>query len=187
MGIDKNALKEDIKKAYRRLAVKHHPDTSGHADSNIFCEIQEAYEILINTQKRAQYDRELNLINNIPFAQEFKSSYFINELNKIYYRNKNSVEIILSSEEAQYGAEIELTIPIIQTCPHCEYVDSIFGFMCDYCYGEGFVVAEKNVTLNLPPIHHKKAVFDVSLENLSAVQQWLKLYVVVDDGWSIDF
>jgi molecular chaperone DnaJ len=55
LGIEKNASKEEIKKAYRKLALKYHPDRGG--DQEKFKEINEAYQILSNTEKRAQYDQ----------------------------------------------------------------------------------------------------------------------------------
>jgi len=56
LGINKSASEEEIKKAYRRLAHKFHPDKAG-GDEKKFKEINEAYQVLSNKQKRAQYDR----------------------------------------------------------------------------------------------------------------------------------
>src|SRR3989338_9535599 len=56
LGVAKNAGKEDIKKAYHKLAHKYHPDKSG-GDENKFKEINEAYQVLTNDKKRAEYDR----------------------------------------------------------------------------------------------------------------------------------
>lgn len=55
LGIDNNATQEDIKRAYRKLAHQHHPDKGGSELK--FKEINEAYQTLSDTQKRAQYDR----------------------------------------------------------------------------------------------------------------------------------
>ncbi len=56
LGVEKNAKEEDIKKAYRRLAHQHHPDKkSGNAEE--FKTINEAYQVLSNKEKRAQYDK----------------------------------------------------------------------------------------------------------------------------------
>jgi curved DNA-binding protein len=55
LGIDRNASPDDIKKAYRKLAMKHHPDRNG-GDDKKFKEIQTAYDTLSNPDKKAQYD-----------------------------------------------------------------------------------------------------------------------------------
>ncbi len=56
LGVERGANEEDIKKAYRKLAHKYHPDKSG-GDEKRFKEINEAYQVLSDKQKRAQYDR----------------------------------------------------------------------------------------------------------------------------------
>ena len=55
LGISKNASSDEIKRAYRRLAQEHHPDKGGSQEK--FKEINEAYQILSDPQKKAQYDQ----------------------------------------------------------------------------------------------------------------------------------
>lgn len=55
LGVDKKASKDDIKKAFRKLAHQYHPDKKG-GDADKFKEVNEAYSILSDDQKRAQYD-----------------------------------------------------------------------------------------------------------------------------------
>lgn len=55
LGVEKNASKEEIKKAFRKLAHQHHPDKQG-GDEKKFKEINEAYTVLSDDNKRAQYD-----------------------------------------------------------------------------------------------------------------------------------
>ena len=58
LGLDKKANADDIKKAYRRLARKYHPDVSKEANAEEqFKSVQEAYEVLKNPEKRAAYDQ----------------------------------------------------------------------------------------------------------------------------------
>ncbi len=56
LGVNKSASQDDIKKAFRKLAHEHHPDKHGGSDAK-FKEINEAYQVLSNPQKRQQYDQ----------------------------------------------------------------------------------------------------------------------------------
>lgn len=58
MGVDRDASQDEIKRAYRKLARKYHPDVSSEPDAEErFQEVQEAYEVLKDPEKRAAYDR----------------------------------------------------------------------------------------------------------------------------------
>ena len=61
LGVAPTATTEEIKKAYRSLAMRHHPDRSTHAGSVMrFNAIQTAYDLLSDPKKRAEYNQSLN-------------------------------------------------------------------------------------------------------------------------------
>ncbi len=64
LGVSKKASTEEIKKAYRKLAHQHHPDKGG--DENKFKEVNEAYQVLSNKEKRAQYDSFGQVFEGMP-------------------------------------------------------------------------------------------------------------------------
>lgn len=82
LGVPKGASDEDIKRAYRKLAMKHHPDRGG--DQNQFQRIQEAYATLGDPQKRQEYDHpqpqnqgfNFHFGNGNPFDEIFASFAF---------------------------------------------------------------------------------------------------------------
>lgn len=57
LGVARGATQDEIKKAYRKLAHKHHPDKGNGGDDSKFKEVNEAYQVLGNEQKRKQYDQ----------------------------------------------------------------------------------------------------------------------------------
>lgn len=73
LGLRQNATKDEIKKSYRALAMKYHPDVnSGDVDSEKkFREINEAYETLKDDKKRAEYD---NKLSQSQFSEKEKSN-----------------------------------------------------------------------------------------------------------------
>ena len=80
LGLNSAATLEEVKKAFRQLAARHHPDRSaaqGAADR--FRAVQEAYEVLSDGARRATYDdnRKRNLLDNpLETASEIWSAYF---------------------------------------------------------------------------------------------------------------
>ncbi len=69
LGLNENASQDDIKKAYKKLAMKNHPDRGG--DTKKFQEISQAYDTLSDNQKRAQYDAQRNGFNPFAHAAHF--------------------------------------------------------------------------------------------------------------------
>lgn len=80
LGVEKNASKDDIKKAYRKMAMQYHPDRNPDDKSaeEKFKEAAEAYEVLSNDEKRAKYDRYGH--NGLKGGQDFHGFSDVNDI-----------------------------------------------------------------------------------------------------------
>jgi len=72
LELDENCSSSDIKKSYRKLALKHHPDKN-NGDDTVFKKISEAYEILSDDNKKSQYDYNRSNGVNFPFSHTFQN------------------------------------------------------------------------------------------------------------------
>jgi len=107
LGISKNADKDQIKKAYRKMANKHHPDKGG--DASQFQKVQEAYSVLSDDAKRAQYDNpnqfNFRSDNFGPGFEDIFSSMFGHRRRQP--RNRDiTIGVKISLEEAFRGKNI---------------------------------------------------------------------------------
>jgi molecular chaperone DnaJ len=163
LGIDKNSDEPSIKKAYRTLAKKYHPDvsTEDNAESK-FKEVQEAYEVLSDTSKRSQYDRFGHQANN---GQGFNTSGFggfdfnVNDIFSSFFgggqpqqsnRRRKGQDMqrrmSISFEEAVFGAKKKIRVTLHEECHTCHgsgaHSKSDFK-TCSRCNGRGTVIVEQ--------------------------------------------
>lgn len=156
LGIDKNATKQEIKKAYRKLARKYHPDVSKEENAEEkFKEVKEAYEVLNDDQKRAQYDQFGHAgaqgFDGFGGAQDFGG---FGDIFDMFFgggarrRDPNAPQqgadiqytITLEFEEAIFGKETEIQIPTDETCGTCKGSGAKPGTQpktCSTCHGSG--------------------------------------------------
>lgn len=168
LGVGKNASADEIKKAFRRLAVQHHPDKEG-GDEAKFKEINEAYEVLKDSQKRQRYDQfghagvgSSAASDGNPFGGGFNGqnvNFDFGDLGDIFgsffgggasNRNRQpnrgrdiEVRLEISFEEAIFGTEEELALNLEDTCDHCKGTRTEPGYQlktCDTCQGSGQVI-----------------------------------------------
>jgi len=161
LGVTRTAMAEEIKKAYRKLALKYHPDRNpGNKETEEkFKEAAEAYAILSDSEKRAQYDQFGHSLGGSGFSgfQGFEDSFrgfgdIFGDLFDDFFgtggRGRGgghqgsdlevSVEITL--EEAAHGKEVSLEIPRHETCRACEGSCAARGSKkteCPECRGAG--------------------------------------------------
>lgn len=161
LGVGPSATTEEIKKAYRRLAHQFHPDKNPddpYAEEK-FRRLTEAYQTLLDAQKRAAYDRygassKGAFYEGFPepedfdqrqaFYDNFWDDFFEDFLGKKYYPNKGAnlrYNLEISLEEAAWGAEKEIKILSNVICPTCGGARSSPGYnpkICPACHGQGF-------------------------------------------------
>lgn len=148
LGVGKNASADELKKAYRRLAVQHHPDKEG-GDESKFKEINEAYEVLKDTSKRQRYDQfghagvgggngggggyggfgnggqEVHFDFGDLGLGDILGSFFgggSSSRQRQRQARGRDVEtaLELSFEQAIFGTETDLTLNLDDACEHCK-------------------------------------------------------------------
>ncbi len=167
LGVSRNASKEEIKRAYRKLAKRYHPDLNPENREEAeekFKEISEAYEVLMDDEKRAIYDRygEDGLKGRVFGQGGFSWNDFthFSDLNDIFqgfdeflrnifgfsygserHRGRDiSARVSISLKEVVTGTEREVRVKTHLTCPVCHGTGASPGSqprICPACGGTG--------------------------------------------------
>jgi molecular chaperone DnaJ len=174
LGIEKSATQEDIKKAFRKLAQKHHPDKGG--DEAMFKEITEAYAVLADEKKRREYDSygqtfaggagpgaqgfDFNGFGNMNSSQfaEFDLSDLFEGFGDIFGGQRQrvkrgrdiSIDIEISFKESILGTKRSVLINKVGKCEVCEGSGAKPGselMTCTTCNGAGRIHETRNSPL----------------------------------------
>lgn len=148
LGVKKDASADEIKKSFRRAAIEHHPDRGGSEEK--FKELNEAYEVLKDTEKRKRYDQfghaGVGGASGNPYAGgnpfggvqgqninfdfgdlglgDIFSSFFGGGQQQGQPRQARGRDVEsgveISFEQAVFGTEVDLTLNLADTCEHCK-------------------------------------------------------------------
>jgi molecular chaperone DnaJ len=173
LGLQKGASDDEIKKAFRKLALQYHPDrNAGDKEAEEkFKEINEAYQVLSDPQKRSQYDQFGTADFNgggfegggFDFSDfggfgDIFDSFFGGGFSGSSRKRRNGPErgadieytVSLTFNEAVFGVEKEININRSEKCEHCEGTGAKPGShpkTCDKCGGTGQIKIQRNTPL----------------------------------------
>jgi molecular chaperone DnaJ len=166
LELNRSATAEEVRRSYRRLARKFHPDLNASEEAEErFKEINEAYEVLSDDRRRATYDRFGHAANgmpggfsgfggadpfgfgaaNSPFADIFESFFGTTTTSRPRTPTRGAdiqVGLTIEFEEAIFGANKELEINRLEVCESCEGSRMRGGqtpAVCSVCHGTGQV------------------------------------------------
>ncbi|GCE11363.1 molecular chaperone DnaJ [Tengunoibacter tsumagoiensis] len=161
LGVSRNATDDEVKKTFRQLAKKFHPDTNKEQGAEArFIEINEAYEVLSDPQKRAAYDRYghagvgAGAGGGAGFGTDFGNFSSINDLFETFFAGSSGTqrrsgpqrgadlryELTITFEEAVFGCQKEIELPRWETCANCRGNGAQPGTStarCTSCQGTG--------------------------------------------------
>jgi molecular chaperone DnaJ len=160
LGVSRNANGDEIKKAFRKLAMEYHPDRNkDHGAEARFKQISEAYEVLSDNEKRSVYDRFGHAgLNGHDFGRGFEGADFggFGDIFDAFFGGTATgrrareaqrggdrrVDVTISFEEAAFGTEREIEVERIERCARCAGNGSEPGaqlIRCNTCEGSGQV------------------------------------------------
>lgn len=173
LGVSKSATDAEIKSAFRRLAKQYHPDISKEANAEEkFKEIQEAYAVLSDSNKRKQYDQfghaafdnnggtggfsgfdfsgfdvDLEDILGSMFGGGFGFSSRGSSKNRKVRGEDVLYHMNLTFDEAVFGCEKDIKIDTSIECPDCLGAGGHDEMTCDVCHGSGSITREQRSIL----------------------------------------
>jgi molecular chaperone DnaJ len=166
LGVSPDAGADEIKRAYRQLARRYHPDISGEDRGGAFIELARAYDVLRDPLRRRRYDR--GLVQPGRPRGESGAEWFSDEIaidfpsvSSVLDRMRDaffsaelpvtlSAQLVLTAREAWEGTSIPLDVPLRHTCPRCGGRGEIWTEWCVACGGLGEVTAAHSLRVQVP-------------------------------------
>ncbi len=165
LGVSPGAGAEEIRRAYRQLARRYHPDISGDDRAAAFLEVSRAYDVLRDPDRRQSYDaRRRVAMRPAParadwlgdeVAIDFPSVASVLEQMQDAFFGPSAVQmlsadIVLTPQEAFWGATLPLAVPLRRTCVRCGGRGETWNEWCAFCGGDGEIAVSHEMRLRIP-------------------------------------
>ena len=141
LGVERNASDVEIKRAYHKLALQHHPDKNNNGDAESFKKIQESYETLSDPQRRKNYDNPPNPNVNVNFGFDQFFGHFGPQQHRQRQGAKCSDHVYackISLKDVYTGTTKRFKVKRAHRCKAC-------SALCSGCQGYGDVVRRINI------------------------------------------
>lgn len=189
LGVAPGAGAEEIKRAYRQLARRYHPDISGDDRGAALLEVSRAYEVLRDPGRRRSYDANLVTGTRAEWlgddvAIDFPSvSSVLDRMRDSFFGGAPeaslSAEIVLTPHEAFWGALVPLHVPLRGTCPRCGGRGEVWSDWCAACAGGGDVSTIHDLRLRVPAGVREGARFRFSVAPPGAPQTFVDVRISI--------
>lgn len=196
LGVAADAGADEIKRAYRQLARRYHPDISGDDRGAAFLELARAYEVLSDPSRRRSYDAALPSPSarghqaewmrvdplNDEVAIDFPSvATVLDRMQHAFFGGRPAVtvsaEIVLTAREAFYGVTVPLDVPLRRTCPRCGGRGEIWAEWCASCRGLGELSSRHEMRVRVPRGVRSGACFRFSVTHPGAPETLVEVRV----------
>jgi molecular chaperone DnaJ len=190
LGVSQDAGAAEIKRAYRQLARRYHPDISGEErGAAAFLEVSRAYEVLRDPERRRSYDARLIARGRTEWladevAIDFPSvASVLDRMRDSFFGDAReaflSAEVVVSPQEAFWGVLVPLHVPLRRTCTRCGGRGEIWSEMCVACCGAGEVPAAHEMRLRVPAGVREGATFRFSVAPQDAPQTFVEVRITI--------
>ncbi|MCG8339079.1 MAG: DnaJ domain-containing protein [Proteobacteria bacterium] len=194
LGVDRDAAKKDIKRAYRDSVKKHHPDCCvSSADPHIFRDIIEAYEILGDHSKRKEYDKQFRKETSPGSSFErsnsqhftFKKNARVFNFNKPAFsepvKSKLYCTVHLTAHQLSKDVQYPYNILYKEACSNCRQQPGKLLFYCPECSGVGYKQQIKELVINVPKGTEHGTRAKISLDHVGLSGAVLIVTISVED------
>ena len=149
LNISPDASKADIKKQYKKLAKMYHPDINSSFEAEIrFKEINKAIEVLLDDEKRKNYDA-LRTVTRTIYKNGCKNTK--KEERKASINGEDiTVNVKIDYHEALLGTYRVVNISHSEICPKCKGQKFANDNKCPYCAGTGEITQNRKITVKIP-------------------------------------